>query len=108
MLSLGAVSQTRASRENAYQTEKPEEVAISDGGVRLVRRREDLAAVAEAPSVMTTTEAIKLRQDLVRNGAPQLELVALGVAKWANVFSKASGFVKAAARFSGPDPGVRT
>jgi hypothetical protein len=81
VLRLGAVSQARRDRGNGYQIESPETVSIADAGTVSIHRRDDLATLAEAPGVMTTTAAIKLRQDLVRKGAPELELVALGVTK---------------------------
>jgi hypothetical protein len=81
VLRLGAVSQARRTRGNGYQVENPEKVSMADAGTVSIRGRDDLAAVAAAPGVMTTTAAIKLRQDLVAKGAPALELVALGVTK---------------------------
>jgi uncharacterized protein DUF6603 len=81
VLRLSPVSQTRADRVNPYQTEKAEKVAIADTGSVLILRRDDLAAIPQAPGVMTTTAALKLRQDLALIGMPGLELVALGVTK---------------------------
>jgi hypothetical protein len=81
VLRLGAVSQARRGRDNGYQIANPEKIAIADAGTVSIQRRDDLAAVAGASGVMTTTAAIKLRQDLISKGAPDLELVALGVTK---------------------------
>jgi len=79
VLRFGPVSQTRADRVNPYQIEEAEKTAIADTGSVLVLRRDDLAAIPQAPGVMTTTAAIKLRRDLALTGTEDLELVALGV-----------------------------
>ena len=81
LLRTSAVATAARLRGNAYAVEQPEEVRIRDPGLVSLRRRADLGAVAEAPKVMTTTAAARLRAALEAGGVATLELVAAGVVK---------------------------
>jgi hypothetical protein len=80
-LGTGAVAAAARLRDNPYAAEQPQEVRLLDPGTVSLRRRADLGAVAEAPGLMTTTAAARLRSALEAGGAADLELVTAGVVK---------------------------
>jgi hypothetical protein len=81
LLRTGPVATAARLRGNPYAVEQPQEVRILAPGLVSVRRRDDLGAVAEAPTLMTTTAAARLRSALEVAGMANLELVAAGVVK---------------------------
>jgi hypothetical protein len=78
----GAVASAARARGNAYFDANAAGggVAVNDAGRVTVRRRTDLGLVADAPGVMTTTDAARARDELSRARGEELELLAVGVA----------------------------
>jgi hypothetical protein len=81
LLRTNAAASAALLRDNPYMVEQPQEVHILAPGAVFLRRRDDLGALAEAPGLMTTTAASRLRSTLEAGGAANLELVAAGVGR---------------------------
>lgn len=81
VLRAGQVSRASRARANPYVS-KADPVELNPAGQVQIRRRDDLSAVPDEPSVMTTTAAAQAIGSLVDAGedADNLQLVALGVA----------------------------